>query len=162
MEDIGQKIHPRQFGGQKGSGTEHLIVCLVDRVLQLLDQNNTHSMVIMNGVDWMQAFDRNDPTNTTKKFIKIGLRPSLVSVLIDYMTGRKMKVKFNGKLSKLWNLVGGSPQGILVGQDCFIVSNRLLRKSRKPIHSFKNHESYLPRFKYGITLKLKLLQKNIR
>ena len=37
MEDIGDKINPKQFGGQKGTGTEHLLVCLVERVLKLLD-----------------------------------------------------------------------------------------------------------------------------
>ena len=34
-----------------------------------------------------------------------------------------MQVKFNGKLSKLWDLVGGSPQGSLIGQDSYIVSS---------------------------------------
>ena len=34
-----------------------------------------------------------------------------------------MKVKFNGDLSKLYDLVGGSPQGSLLGQGSFIVSS---------------------------------------
>ena len=77
----------------------------------------------MNGMDWSQAFDRNDPTKTAQKFIKLGLRPSLVPVLIDNMSSRKMGVTFYGKLSKLWDLVGGSPQGSLVGQDCYMESS---------------------------------------
>ena len=123
LEDVSHMIHPKQFGGQKGSGTEHLLVCLVDRVLGLLDKNTVRSAVIMSGVDWTAAFDRNDPTKTTQKFIRYGLRPSLVPIIIDYMTDRKMRVKFNGKLSKLWKLVGGSPQGSLVGQDSYIISS---------------------------------------
>ena len=39
------------------------------------------------------------------------------------MSSQKRKVKFNGKLSKLWDLVGGSPQGSLLGQDSYIVSS---------------------------------------
>ena len=123
LEDISDKIDPKQYGGQKGTGTEHLLVCLVDRVLQLLDKNTHKSMVIMNGVDWEKAFDRNDPTITAQKFCKLGLRPSLVPIIIDFMTSRKMKVKFNGKLSSLWSLVGGSPQGSLLGQDSYVVSS---------------------------------------
>ena len=96
---------------------------MVDRVLKLLDVNTNQSMVIMNGVVWSQAYDRNDPTINAKKFIKMGLRPSLVTILIDFMSSQKMQVKFNGKLSKMWDLVGGSPQGSLVGQDCYIVSS---------------------------------------
>ena len=34
-----------------------------------------------------------------------------------------MQVKFNGKFSKMCDLVGGSPQGSLVGQDSYIVSS---------------------------------------
>ena len=61
------KIDTKQFGGQKGTRTKHLLVCLVDRVLQLLDRNTYNSTVIMNGVDWEKAFDRNDPMKTAKK-----------------------------------------------------------------------------------------------
>ena len=117
LEDISKNIHPKQFGGQKGTGTEHLLVCLVDRVLKLLDRNTKQSMVIMNGVDWSQAYDRNDQTINAQKFIKLGLRPSLVPIVINFMSERKMQVKINGKLCKIWDLVGGSPQGSLVGQD---------------------------------------------
>ena len=77
----------------------------------------------MNGVDWRQAFDRNDPTKNATKFIKMGLWPLLILILIDFMSSRKMQVQFNGKLSKMWDLVGGSPLGSLVGQDCYIVSS---------------------------------------
>ena len=86
LEDISDKIDPKQYGGQKGTGTEHLLVCLVDRVLQLLDRNTHKSMVIMNGVDWEKAFDRNDPTITAQKFCKLGLRSSLVPIIIDFMS----------------------------------------------------------------------------
>ena len=36
-----KNIDPKQFGGKKGHGTEHMIVALMDRVLMLLDNNNT-------------------------------------------------------------------------------------------------------------------------
>ena len=77
----------------------------------------------MSGVYWRQAFDRNDPTKTAQKFIKLGLPPTFVPINIDFMSERKMKVKFNGKLSKLWDLVCGSPQGSLIGQDSHLVSS---------------------------------------
>ena len=81
---------------KKGSGTEHILVCLVDRVLKLLDQNTIQSMVVMSGVDLRQAFDRNDLTKTAQKIIKLGLCPSLVPIVIDFMLERKIQVKFNG------------------------------------------------------------------
>ena len=38
MEDINSKININQFAGRKGTGTDHLIVMMVDRVQQLLDK----------------------------------------------------------------------------------------------------------------------------
>ena len=37
MEDIWDNIDTGQYGGLPGIGTEHMIVCLLDRVLKLLD-----------------------------------------------------------------------------------------------------------------------------
>ena len=82
LEDISAKIDIGQFGGQEGTGTEHLIVCLLDRVLSLLDKNTDLSAVIAASVDWAAAFDRQDPTKAIQKFIEIGVRPSLIPVLI--------------------------------------------------------------------------------
>ena len=42
-------------------GTEHMIVAMVDRVLQLLDKPGMFT-VVATAMDWMGAFDRLDPT----------------------------------------------------------------------------------------------------
>ena len=76
IEDIGPNLDPSQYGAKKGSGTEHLIVTFVDRVLKRLDSIRNTSAVIASAVDWANAFDRMDPTITTQKLIKIGLRPA--------------------------------------------------------------------------------------
>ena len=123
MEDICDNIDISQFGGQPGTGTEHMIVCLIDRILQLLDRNSDRSAVIMTAVDWKNAFDRQDPTKAVKKFIQLGVRPSLIPLLADYLTDRKMKVKFNGEMSEFFALIGGGPQGTLLGQLEYIVQS---------------------------------------
>ena len=101
MEDISHTIDIGQFGGLPGIGTEHLIVCLLDRILKLLDRHTDRSAVIMSSLDWSKAFDRQDPTPAIKEFIKLGVRPSLIPLLASYLTDRKMKVKFNGELSRV-------------------------------------------------------------
>ena len=104
------------FGGQSGIGTEHMIVCLIDRIQKLLDRRPDRSAVIMTLLDWSAAFDRQDPTLAIKKFIQLGIRPSLIPLLASYLTDRQMCVKFNGEISDFLTLVGGSPQGTLLGQ----------------------------------------------
>ena len=124
IEDISDKLDIGQFGGRKGVGTEHMIVCILDRVLKLLDQNPDKSAVLAACLDWAAAFDRQDPTIAVKKFIQLGVRPSLIPLLISYLTDRNMKVKFNGEESDLVALIGGGPQGTLLGQlEYLVLSN---------------------------------------
>ena len=53
----------------------------------------------------------------------MGLRPSLVPVILDFLEDRSMVVKFNSAISKWYDLVGGSPQGSWNGQNSYIVSS---------------------------------------
>ena len=123
MEDISQKLDIGQFGGQYGSATEHLLVCLVDRILKLLDENTDRSAVIMTCLDWSAAFDRQDPTIAIQKFLQLGVRPALIPLLCSYLSDRTMKVKFNGEISELFRLIGGGPQGTLLGQIEYLVQS---------------------------------------
>ena len=121
LSDICENVDIGQFGGQEGTGTDHMIVCLLNRVLQLLDTHRDHSAVIAASIDWAAAFDRQDPTLAIKRFIEIGVRPALIPILISYLDNRKMKVKFNGEVSEVLTLIGGGPQGTLIGQIMYLV-----------------------------------------
>ena len=124
MEDIAPKIDKSQYGNQKGTSTEHLIVKLMDKILRLLDKNNNKSAVIASMLDWSSAFDRQDPTLAIEKFIKMGVRPALIPVLVSYLSNREMQVRYNGAYSSTYRLPGGGPQGTLVGLiEYFVQSN---------------------------------------
>jgi hypothetical protein len=100
-----------------------MVVAMVDRILRLLDNNSTRSAVIKTGVDWDSAFERGDPTITVQKFLAMGLRPSLVPLVSNYLSGPQCIVKFNSAESNLTQLTGGFPQGSLIGQDAFLVTS---------------------------------------
>ena len=55
--------------------------------------------------------------------IKLGIRSSIVKILIDYMSERKMQVKMNNQTSSSYDLIGGSPQGSLFGQLLYIIGS---------------------------------------
>jgi hypothetical protein len=120
LEDVMPNIDPKQYGGKKMTGTEHMMVALMDRVLSLLDNNHTKTAVIMAAADWAAAYDRGDPTKTTEKLIGLKLRPSITPLIINYMSGRSMSVKFNLEESGIYQLCGGFPQGSKIGQDCYL------------------------------------------
>ena len=123
LEDISGKIDLSQYGGKKGVGPEHMVVALMDRILSLLDQNTTRSAVLKTGADWDSAFDRGDPTITIQKFLRIDLRPFLIPLLQDFLSGRTCTVCYNTAESSLINLIGGFPQGSLIGQDAYLVAS---------------------------------------
>jgi hypothetical protein len=122
QEDISEKLSKRQYGGKRGVGTEHLVVGLLDRILKLLDDPEKFA-VILSSYDWSGAFDRIDPTQFAVKMISLGIRSSIVRVIIDFLNDRKMEVKMNGHTSTPFDLVGGGPQGSLIGQLIYIISS---------------------------------------
>ena len=95
----------------------------LDRILQLLDSYPDRSAVISTCLDWSQAFDRQDPTIAIQKFIKLGVRPALIPLLVSYLTDRRMKVKFNGEMTEFLSLIGGGPQGTLLGGTEYLVQS---------------------------------------
>ena len=101
--DLAQSTNP------KGTGTDHLMVALVDRILKRLDQNLNTPSVITTMLDWSAAFDRQCQTIGIKKFLEMGVRPSIVRVLTCYLSKRSMSVKFNGNTSRVHHMLGGGP-----------------------------------------------------
>ena len=57
LEDISAKLAPAQYGNQKGTATDYLLVALVDRILKHLDQNLNTPTVITTMLDSSAAFD---------------------------------------------------------------------------------------------------------
>ena len=58
-----------------------------------------------------QAFPKKCPKLGIESFIKNGVRPSLIPVLINYFQKRELVVKWNNVISARKDLIGGGPQG---------------------------------------------------
>ena len=58
------------------------------------------------------AFDGQDPTLAISKFIQLGVRPSLIHILISYLSDRKMSARFNNEVSEILGDTFGGP-GVL-------------------------------------------------
>ena len=121
-KDISDNLNKTQYGGKKGVGTEHLLVNMIDRIRKLQDDPEQIA-IILSSYDWSAAFDKLDPTEVTMKCIKLGIRSSIINVIIDFMSDRKMQVKMNQKTSSSHDLIGGAPQGSLIGQLLYIIGS---------------------------------------
>ena len=113
ISDMKAKLDPSQFANQKGLSIQHYLIKFIDRILLALDTNSKSKTcaVLATLVDWKQAFPRQCPKLGVESFIRNGVRPSLIPVLINYFQGRRMKVKWQGHMSSERELNGGGPQG---------------------------------------------------
>ena len=111
------RMDPAQYGNQKGVSIQHYLINMIHRILTALDGNsNSESYaVIASLIDWDNAFPRQCPKLGIDSFIKMGVRPSLIPVLINYFKDREMSVKWHGCQSARRKVKGGGPQGATIG-----------------------------------------------
>ena len=90
---------------------------MLHKILTSVDKSSVIKSVavILEMVDWSQAFDRQSHQLGIKSFIENGVRPSLIPVLMSFFQNRQMKVKWKGLLSSMRPLPGGGPQGGILG-----------------------------------------------
>ena len=117
IADMSEKLDPSQFGNQKHISIQHYLVRLLNRILSNVDKNSKGEVnaVLCMFVDWKQAYSRQCHTLGVESFIRNGVRPSLIPILISYFENREMKVKWHGKMSKPRNLPGGGAMGANLG-----------------------------------------------
>ena len=117
IEDMKLSRDMSQYGNCKGVSTQHYLIRMIDNILTHLDKNNKNEVnaVLVQLVDWSQAFDRQCPLLGIQSFIKNGVRKSIIPVLISFFQERKMRVKWRKKLSSVRHLPEGGPQGSSVG-----------------------------------------------
>ena len=117
ISDMAAKMDPSQYGNKKGVSIQHYLVKMIHRILTALDNNSKGETfaVVASLIDWNNAFPRQCPKLGIESFIKNGVRPSLIPVLINYFQDREMSVKWHGCRSVPRHIKGGGPQGATLG-----------------------------------------------
>ena len=106
-----------QYGNEKNLSINHYLIKMLHRIPCAVDRNSQSEAfaVILNLIDWSQAFDRQSHKLGVQSFVKNGVRPALIPILVSFFKDRHMKVKWNGVTSSSRKLNGGGPQGGLLG-----------------------------------------------
>ena len=117
IRDMKSNFDPKQYGNQRGISIQHYLIDMIHRILEALDNNSNGEKfaVIASLIDWNNAFPRQCAQLGVESFIKNGVRPSLIPVLVNYFQGREMSVKWHGCQSVPRKLKGGGPQGATIG-----------------------------------------------
>ena len=96
---------------------QHYLINMIHRILETLDNNSKGDTfaVIVSLIDWNNAFPRQCPKLDIESFMKNGVRPALVPVLVNYFQDTEMTVKWHGCRSVPRKINGGGPQGATIG-----------------------------------------------
>ena len=89
----------------------------IDWILVALDRNSNGecNAVLATLLDWQKAFPRIDHKIGINSFIKNGVRPALIPILISFCQNRRMVLKWHGKMSSEKKLPASAPQGSTIG-----------------------------------------------
>ena len=117
ISDMENSLDKAQYGNQRGLSIQHYLVKMVHRILTVVDKNSTKEKfaVLVNLVDWNNAFPRQCPKLGIESFLRNGVRPSLIPFLMNYFQGRQMSVRWQGAFSEPRTVNGGTPQGASFG-----------------------------------------------
>ena len=115
--DMSAQLDPTQYGNRKRTGIDHYLVRMIHRILTETDNNSRGEIkaVLCSFIDWKQAYSRQSHILGVRSFIRNGVRPSLIPLLISYFQSRQMRVKWHGKLSKSCNMPGSGAMGSTIG-----------------------------------------------
>ena len=110
-------LDPSQYGNQKHLSIQHYLVRFLHRILTSTDKNSKGEVnaVLCLFIDWKQAYSRQCHTLGVNSFLKNGVRPSLLPILISYFEDRQMRVKWRNQLSEPRKLPGGGAMGASLG-----------------------------------------------
>ena len=135
-----------QYGGLKGCSVDHLLVDLLDQVLEQLD-SGCPSLVL--GVNYEKAFNHLDHHECLAQLERLGATPASVGLVRLFLTDRSMRVRVGQEMSSRHKLKGGSPQGSILG--CFLYCAtsqqinadvpRVVRPGREGVFSARDPEA---------------------
>ena len=153
-------------GFRKAHSTQHALFKLLQRWQKELDNSGLVGTMLM---DLSKAYDCLPHDLIIAKFEAYGLSKSSLSVLLDYLTSRKQRVKIASSYS-VWNEIKrGVPQGSILGPVLFNVSinDIFMFIEKKEICSFADNTIYdcgkdLPNILDNLKHDMKILLKWLR
>ena len=109
MNDIKDKIDPKQFGCLKGTSTTICLLDIFHNWLSSLDSPGQYVRICY--LDFSKAFDRINLNILVQKIIAIGARPSLTKWISNFLSERTQRVKIGDSFSDWTHTHAGVPQG---------------------------------------------------
>ena len=117
---IKQHWDPNQFA-VPGASCAHALIKLIDFILANTDDSSKPTAVVNLLADWSKAFNKCNHNIIMRILIAMNVPMWLLRLILSYLEGRKMIVRFRGCSSSPKPLPGGMPQGTLLGVILYIL-----------------------------------------
>ena len=107
------KLSKKQYGGVKGSGTNHFLLETWDKILTSIDEPDCAANLV--SIDCQKAFNSMDHTKCLEAIADLGAEDHTIDCVASFLYKRRMRVKVGESFSEPKIVPGGSPQGSILG-----------------------------------------------
>ena len=113
-------IRQNQYGGVRGSGTNHFLIETWNKILSSLE-SGTSAVAIMS-IDFSKAFNRLCHNDCIEALMRRGASSENIQMVAAFLSERSMMFKVNTTYSAPRPVRGGSPQGTKLGNFLFVIA----------------------------------------
>ena len=108
-------IDADQLGGLPGCSVEHYLIQMLDFIHSSMDNSSNHPTAVLCAlIDFSKAFNRIDHNIIVTILSDLSIPTCALRLVISYLSGRTMCVRYNGATSDEQHIPGGGPQGGLL------------------------------------------------
>ena len=116
--EINNLLYPSQYGFKKLHSCEYAALELIDRVIDMIDKDNTPFSLFL---DLSKAFDTLDHNILLYKLKHYGFLGSALKLIENYLGERSQYILYEKTVSDLTEISIGVPQGSILGPLLFLI-----------------------------------------
>lgn len=110
MQYVKPCLDPDQMGGQKGQSNSHYLIEVANFILYNQDLTNPQAIIAVY-VDYAKGFNRVQHSKIIEIMASMQVPGWLLKIMVSYLSQRKLRIRFKGKISEEKHIKAGSVQG---------------------------------------------------
>lgn len=118
MTDLKSRLSDSQHGFRSNRSTVTNLLIAYDFVSNQVDRRKAVDVIYL---DMSKAFDKVDHLLLLRKMLKMGLDPTIVAFVREFLRGRTQKVQIGLTHSGVTKVTSGVPQGTVLGPLLFLI-----------------------------------------